>query len=204
MGKLLLASNNPGKLLELEALLGDLNAELIVPKDLGLELHVVEDGQTYAENAARKASAFAQASGLVTLADDSGLEVDALDGKPGLFSARYSPKPGATDADRRAQLIEHLMGHPRPWTARFCCCVALADPTGVAHYSQGVCPGEIIPVERGDGGFGYDPIFLLSEIGRTMAELDMPEKNRLSHRSRAVLSALPLIEEMLTDSEFNP
>jgi XTP/dITP diphosphohydrolase len=193
MMELLLATNNPGKRREIQALLADLPVKLVTPAMLGLQLDVVEDGATYQENAALKGRAFAQAAGLPALADDSGLEVDALDGAPGLHSARYAPQPGATDADRRAYLLANLRGRPRPWTARFRCWVALAQPGGGLEFAEGVCPGEIIPEARGSDGFGYDPIFLLPELGRTMAELTMAEKNRLSHRARAVLAARPLI-----------
>jgi XTP/dITP diphosphohydrolase len=196
MDKLLLASNNRGKLVEIQALLQDMGIELLRPDDLELELEVEEDGETYAENAARKGLAFAKISGLLTLADDSGLEVDALGGQPGLRSARFAPIPNATDADRRAYLLQRLQDHPRPWPARFRCVIALATPAGELRYSEGICPGEIIPTERGQNGFGYDPIFLLPDLGRTMAELTMDEKNRLSHRARAVLASRPLLAEM--------
>lgn len=123
---LLLATNNPGKLVEIQDLLLGLPVQLVLPRQMGLALDVVEDGQTYAENAALKALAFSKASGLVALADDSGLEVDALEGRPGLYSARFSPLPGATDADRRVYLLEQLQGKPRPWQAHFHCTVAIA------------------------------------------------------------------------------
>jgi XTP/dITP diphosphohydrolase len=193
--KLLLASNNPGKLREILALLEDLPIELVTPRQAGLFLDVAEDGSTYAENAARKALAFSRAGGMLTLADDSGLEVEILHGEPGLHSARFLPMPGATDADRRAYLIQKLMGLPRPWLARFRCTVALAHPSGGIQFAEGSCPGEIIPEERGQDGFGYDPIFLLPELGRTMAELNLEEKNRLSHRARAILAARPLLKK---------
>jgi len=193
---LLLASENRGKQVELQALLADLNINVVLPKDLGLDLSVVEDGLTYAENAAKKAEAFARASGLVSLGDDSGLEVDALDGRPGLYSARFLARPGATDADRRAYLLSQLRGKPRPWTAHFHCSVAVAVPGGETHFTVGNCPGEIIPEERGSGGFGYDPVFLLDEPGKTMAELEMEEKNRLSHRARAVQAAVPILKRL--------
>jgi XTP/dITP diphosphohydrolase len=198
--KLLLATNNRGKLKEIQALLGDFDLELVTPQQVGLEMEVEEHGQTYAENAALKAQAFAQASGLLTLADDSGLEVDALDGQPGLHSARFSPLPGASDADRRAYLLEHLTGVPQPWTARFRCVIALALPKGEMRFCEGRCEGQIIPQERGANGFGYDPIFWLPELGKTMAELQMEEKNRLSHRARAVLAARPILKEVLQNS----
>jgi len=196
LSRLLIATNNRGKVLEIQDLLADMNIELVLPADIGLRLDVAEDGHTYAENATKKALAFAQASGLISLADDSGLEVDALDGAPGLYSARYSPKPSASDADRRAYLLQNLQGRPRPWKACFHATVAIATPGGNVHLATGKCPGEIIPEERGTGGFGYDPIFLLPELGRTMAELDMDEKNRLSHRARAVLNARPILREI--------
>lgn len=191
--KLLIATNNQGKVIELQEILADLPVELVTPSQLGLVLDVVEDGSTYAENASKKALAFAQASGLFSLADDSGLEVDALGGAPGLYSARYSPKPGAKDADRRAYLLENLQGRPRPWTAHFHATIAIATPQGGLYFAEGDCPGEIIPEERGMGGFGYDPIFFLTELGRTMAELPPQEKNRLSHRGRAALAARPML-----------
>jgi len=195
--KLLIATNNKGKLKEIRAILKDLDVELLSPADINLELEVEEDGQTYAENATKKALAFFQASGLVSLADDSGLEVDALNGAPGLHSARYVPLPGATDADRRATLLLNLSKKPRPWVARFRATVAIAGPGRGVKLAEGTCPGQIIPEERGTGGFGYDPIFLLESLGKTMAELEMNEKNRLSHRGRALQNAIPILEELL-------
>ncbi|MBN2550899.1 MAG: RdgB/HAM1 family non-canonical purine NTP pyrophosphatase [Anaerolineales bacterium] len=202
MSKLLLASNNPGKLIEIQALLQDLEVELVTPALLGLELTVEENGQTYAENAALKGLAFARLSGMLTLADDSGLEVDALDGLPGLHSARFSPKPGASDADRRRYLLERLEGTPPPWPARFRCLIALVTPAGVVRSTEGVCSGEIISQERGQNGFGYDPIFLIPQLGRTMAELSMDEKNQLSHRARAVLAARPYLADYLRNESL--
>jgi len=197
MSRILVATNNPGKLIEIQDLLIDLDVELLTPAQLGLDLDVVEDGNTYAENAARKALAFLKASGVITLADDSGLEVDALNGAPGLHSARYSTKPGASDADRRAFLLENLQGKQQPWKARFRCVIALATPGGKLNFSEGICPGEVIAEERGHNGFGYDPIFFMPELGLTMAELSREQKNRLSHRARAVIAARPLIQELL-------
>ncbi|MBK8618731.1 MAG: RdgB/HAM1 family non-canonical purine NTP pyrophosphatase [Anaerolineales bacterium] len=190
MKKLLIATNNKGKVKELQELLKDTGFELVTPADINLNLEVEEDGVTYAENASKKALAFAHASGLISLADDSGLEVDALDGAPGLYSARYSPKPGANDADRRAYMLENLRGKPAPWKARFHATIAVALPSGEVHLVEGNCHGEIIAEERGTGGFGYDPIFLLPHLNKTMAELEMDEKNRLSHRALAVMNAI--------------
>ena len=197
--KLLIATNNKGKLKEIRAILGDLDLELLSPADLGLELEVVEDGQTYAENAIKKALAFSQASGLISLADDSGLEVDALEGAPGLHSNRFGPPLGGerTDASRRAYLLEQLDGNPRPWAARFQATVAIASPGRSVQLVEGTCPGQIIPEERGTGGFGYDPIFLLEGLDKTMAELEMEEKNRLSHRGQAVRKTIPILKNHL-------
>jgi len=199
---LLIATNNQGKVKELQALLKDMGIELFTPAQINLDLDVVEDGQTYAENAAKKAIAFAQASGLISLADDSGLEVDALHGAPGLYSARYgsSNDEKLSDKDRRAYLIQNLKEKPRPWTARFHATIAIAIPTGETHLTEGFCEGEIIPEERGSGGFGYDPIFLLVDLGKTMAELSMEEKNRLSHRANAVIKTKPILETLLLKS----
>jgi XTP/dITP diphosphohydrolase len=196
MNKLLIATNNKGKVKELRDLLKDTGLELITPADINLDLEVEEDGKTYAENASKKAASFAHASGLISLADDSGLEVDALDGAPGLYSARYHPKPGANDADRRVYMLENLKGKPRPWTAHFHATIAVAIPEQYIHIVEGNCYGEIIPEERGTGGFGYDPIFLLTELNKTMAELEMKEKNRLSHRARAVINAIPILKKV--------
>jgi len=197
MKKILIATNNKGKVKELRDLLKDTSVELVMPADINLDLDVVEDGHTYAENATKKALAFAQASNMISLADDSGLEVDALDGAPGLYSARYSPKLGASDADRRAYLLENLKDKPHPWTAHFHATIAIATADQTVQLAEGNCYGEIIPEERGTGGFGYDPIFLFPELGKTMAELEMEQKNRLSHRARAVMNARPILEKLL-------
>ncbi len=198
MHRLLVATGNPGKLIEIHLLLDNLQIELVTPAMLGIDLSVEETGDSYEENAALKAQAFAEASSLVTLADDSGLEVEALNGLPGIRSARFSPLLHATDADRRAYLLGKLGAYLRPWKAHFHCTVAIATPQGRLYYAQGNCPGEIIPDERGSNGFGYDPIFLLSESGCTMAELSMEDKNRLSHRARAVKAALPILHALFT------
>lgn len=193
MPKLLIASNNPGKLREIQAILNDPAWELLAPTDLGLRLEVDETGSTYQENAALKALAFAGAAGLPTLADDSGLEVDALDGAPGLHSARFAPWPHATDADRRRLLLEKLAAYPQPWLARFRCWVALAVPGQDLRFAEGICEGCISPQERGSDGFGYDRVFLLPELGLTMAELSAEQKNTLSHRARALQAIRPTL-----------
>jgi XTP/dITP diphosphohydrolase len=196
MHRLLLATNNKGKVAEIKALLDGAGLTLVTPAEIGLTLEIQEDGLTYAENASKKAIAFSQASGMVAMSDDSGLEVDVLDGLPGLHSHRFSPKPEATDADRRKYLLEKLQGMRRPWTAHFQATVAVALPSGEVKLATGQCDGEIIPEEFGTNGFGYDPIFFIPELGLTMAELEMDEKNRLSHRARAVKNALPILEEI--------
>jgi XTP/dITP diphosphohydrolase len=209
MHKLLIATNNQGKIKELHELLTGMDVELVTPSQIGLDLDVIEDGLTYAENATKKAVAFAQASGLISLADDSGLEADALNGEPGLYSARYGSDSlplnsqnmgGAgggrlSDAERRKYLISKLQDKPRPWTARFRAVIAIAKD-GDVQLSEGICEGEIIPEERGTGGFGYDPIFLLPDLGKTMAELSMEQKNRLSHRARAVMNAKEMLNKL--------
>jgi len=196
VNRLLIATNNKGKVEELHDLLKDTGIDLLTPAQINLDLDVVEDGKTYAENATKKALAFAKISGLFSLADDSGLEVDALDGAPGLYSARYSPKPNATDRDRRSYLLQNLQDKPRPWRARFRATIAIATPNGEVHITEGMCEGKIILEERGTGGFGYDPIFLFPEWGKTMSELSMDEKNRLSHRAKAVMNAKPILIQL--------
>ncbi|MBE0410035.1 MAG: RdgB/HAM1 family non-canonical purine NTP pyrophosphatase [Anaerolineales bacterium] len=197
MPKICLASYNQGKLKEFKDLLKGLKLELVTPIDLDLSMDVPEVGSSYADNAAIKARTFAHITGLVTLADDSGLEVEALDNAPGIFSARFNPKPGASDADRREYLLEQLKGYSQPWKARFHCTVAVAEPEGKLYFTQGFCEGEIIAEERGTHGFGYDPIFLFPELGQTMAELLMDKKNQISHRSIAVRKAIPIIRRLI-------
>jgi XTP/dITP diphosphohydrolase len=125
--------------------------------------------------------------------------VEALNGAPGLYSARYVPRPGATDADRRAYVLQNLRGLPRPWLARFRAFIAIAVPRGPVQVVEGECRGEIVSQERGSGGFGYDPIFFIFEKGCTMAELSMQEKNLISHRARAVMKARPILESLFRD-----
>jgi len=196
--KLLLATLNSGKIVELRQLLSDLKGvQLLTLADVGHDFEVDETGQTYAENAALKARAYAQASGLITLADDSGLEVDALGGAPGIRSKRYSPQPGATDSDRRRFLVQNLAPHPAPWTARFRAVMAISIPGQETRFAEGLCEGVIITEDRGTNGFGYDPIFYIPSLERTMAELTDEEKNDYSHRGNAVRAAIPILQEVL-------
>jgi XTP/dITP diphosphohydrolase len=200
--KLLIATNNPGKVREYEELLVRLPVEVTYPVQEGLVLDVDESGVTFEENASIKALAYARASGLLTMADDSGLEVDALDGAPGVRSARYAG-PDATEVDRYRKLLAALAGVPAEGrTARFRCVVAIAQPGGAVETADGACEGEIGFEPRGEHGFGYDPVFVVAGYeGKTMAELDPEIKNRISHRARAVAAAMPLLERTLAEAE---
>lgn len=194
--KLLIATTNRGKLSELTDLLKGTPFEIVTPKDIGLDLDVEETGGTYDANAILKAEAFCGYSGLITLADDTGLEVDALDGRPGVHSARYVDMPGAGDADRRAKLLRELASFPRPWTAHFHCSVAVACADRPTKVFEGNVCGQIVPEERGAFGFGYDCLMVLDGTRKTLAEMQMAEKNRYSHRSIAVKAALPYLIEL--------
>lgn len=209
---ILIATTNHGKAAEMKALFDEYAHHpfrLITPDAAGIDLDVAEDGRSYRENAVKKAREYNRASGMITLADDTGLEVEALDGRPGLYSARYTgiinrnaiPALKLSDGDRRSALLEELKAYPRPWKARFYCAVAIAAEDGSAHVTEGICTGEIIPEERGEFGFGYDPIFQLDDpayMGLTMSELNMEQKNRISHRAAAVRQAIELLEKMIS------
>jgi XTP/dITP diphosphohydrolase len=197
--RLLLATNNPGKAAEYRALLQGCGWELVTPLDLGLHLEVEEAGGDYAENAGIKAEAFAKASGLVALADDSGIEVEALGGAPGPLSARFGGDD-ISDAQRVALLLERLKGvAPERRSARFRCLVAVARPEGEVSLFEGQCEGRVAEEPRGERGFGYDPVFLLPERGLTLAELPPEEKNAVSHRGRAARQARTLLEGLLRE-----
>ena len=189
MKTLLIATNNPGKIAEISTILAPLPLKLITPAELGLTLSIPEDGQSYFENAHKKAAAFAQVSKLPTLADDSGLEVEVLGGAPGVHSHRYLADPSATDEQRCRALLNQLSVYPRPWKAAFQCEIVLCNPNEIVLRSHGSCPGEIIPEFRGKNGFGYDPIFLVEGTNQTMAELTDEQKNRISHRAKALQAA---------------
>jgi XTP/dITP diphosphohydrolase len=193
--RLLVATHNPGKKREYEELLAPLEAEIRFPDDLGLHLDVREDGVTYVQNAHKKAKRYASASGLLTIADDSGLEVDTLGGAPGLHSARYA---AGSDADRVEALLDELRGVP--WeerTARFRCVLVIVTRTNEGFEAEGICEGMIATQPHGEGGFGYDPIFYLPEYASTMAQLTRAEKNHVSHRARAVQAARPRLKQLL-------
>jgi XTP/dITP diphosphohydrolase len=187
--KLLLATNNQGKLREYRNLLRGIPFEIVTPAGLGITGGVDEVGNSFEENATLKAAAMAGRSGLLTLADDSGLEVDALGGEPGARSHRYAGE-GASDSDRNRYLLAKLKSVPaKDRTAHFRCVIAIAVPAGKVQLFSGECPGIIIDKPRGENGFGYDPVFYLPELGMTMAELTLAEKNKISHRARAVEKA---------------
>ena len=199
--KLLVATRNPGKAREFKELLRDLPLETISLEQAGVFEEVEETGDSFEENACIKAKAYAALSGLLTLADDSGLEVDALGGGPGVKSARYGG-PGATDEDRVLLLLKNL--EEVAWedrTGRFRCVIAIARPSGEVRTVTGVVDGIIQYEPKGDNGFGYDPVFYLPHLGRTTAELSLEEKNGLSHRAQAARKAVVLLGSMLADEK---
>ncbi len=185
--RLLIATMNPGKVREMRRLLAELPIEIATPAEVGTALDVDETGSTFEENAAIKASAFARASGLPAVADDSGLVVDALGGRPGVHSATYAGLPRDDERNRRLVLAE-MEGAPEGTrSARFVCVVALADPAGGApRFFRGECEGRIARVQAGSVGFGYDPVFVPLGETRTFAEMSPSEKDAVSHRGMAL------------------
>jgi XTP/dITP diphosphohydrolase len=194
---LVIATLNRGKARELALLIGDLPFEIRSLADVPGAVLPAETGESYAANALAKARAGARLAGALALADDSGLEVDALGGAPGINSARYGG-PGLDDAGRCRLLLEALAAvTPERRTARFRCVIALADPTGWERTTEGVVEGIITPAPRGQGGFGYDPLFYYPPLGRTFAELAPEEKARVDHRGAAMRAARRLLAECL-------
>jgi len=188
--KLLLATSNQGKARELKMLLRELPLALVLPGELGITAEVAEVGSSLEENAALKATVLAEESRLLALADDSGLEVEALGGEPGPLSARYAGE-GASDKERVEFLLAKLEGVPRQKrTARFRCVIAIATPEGEVELCSGECPGFITSEPKGERGFGYDPVFYFAELGKTMAELPLEVKNKISHRGAAAREAV--------------
>lgn len=193
--KLLLATNNQGKVNEYRSLLEGLPYDMVSLADEGITIEVEETGTTFEENARLKATLLAEASGLLTLADDSGLEVDALGGEPGVRSARYAGE-GASDRERIDYLLSRLANVS--WedrTARFVCVIALAAPNGKTEIRSGECRGYIAFEPKGESGFGYDPVFYLPEMEKTMAEIPQEVKNRISHRAEAAAKAYEFLKQ---------
>lgn len=183
--KLVLASKNRHKLVELQTILGEMGIEVVLQSEIGIDVDVEETGTTFAENAMLKAKAVMEASGMAAIADDSGLMVDALNGEPGVYSARYGGMP--TDLDRTMLLLEKIKDVPaEKRTGRFVSAIACALPDGREVTAQGVCEGNILFELRGTGGFGYDPVFYVPLLGKTFAEAGAEEKNAISHRGNAL------------------
>lgn len=182
--RFVLATHNPGKLREMGEILKDFGIEVVSPRDLGLTVDVEETGTTFAENAMLKAKAICKAANLPAIADDSGLCVDALGGAPGVYSARYGGE-GLDDKGRYMLLLSSLRGAPTR-AAHFACAVACAFPNGDTLTAEGRCDGSIAYAPLGEGGFGYDPVFLLPGTGKTFGQLTQEEKSAVSHRGRAL------------------
>jgi XTP/dITP diphosphohydrolase len=198
---LLLATHNRGKVAEYRQLLAGCGWELVTPGELGLSLAAEETGDTYEENATLKALEAAHLSGLHALADDSGLEVDALAGEPGPRAARFGGE-GTTYQEKMSLLLKRLKGvPPSERSCRFVCVIAIVDPQGGVRLCRGECEGLVAEAPQGEGGFGYDPIFYLRERGLTMAQLSAEEKNAISHRGRAAQIAHQVLKELLHEHQ---
>lgn len=199
--RLLIATTNAGKINEYRLLLEGVGADVVGLRDLRLDLDVAETGATFEENARLKARAYAEATGLWTLADDSGLCVDVLNGAPGVFSARYGP----TDQTRVERLLNEMRSVPEEKrTARFVCAIVLAEPAGSTRAFEGVCEGRIARQPSGSNGFGFDPVFYLPDLAQTMAELPIAVKNQISHRARAAAQARAWLIDRLAGQPGRP
>ncbi|HLZ22042.1 MAG TPA: RdgB/HAM1 family non-canonical purine NTP pyrophosphatase [Ktedonobacterales bacterium] len=201
--RIVVATTNPHKIEEFREILADLPIELVSPNTLNLRVEVAETGATFAENAVLKAIAYAEAAGLLALADDSGLEIDALGGEPGVYSARWAGE-GVSYPERFRILEQRLAGVPdERRTARYRCAVALAEPAprGLFAVTEGTVEGRISREARGTGGFGYDPIFYVPEERRTFGEMSADEKHRISHRARAVAAARPALARLASRTQ---
>lgn len=199
--KLLIATRNRGKVAEIKALLGMgalKSVQVVTLADLPNVGEPREDGKTFRENAKIKAMHYSQALKILCVADDSGLAVEALGGRPGVMAARYAG-PNATDPENNALLLDDLKPHPRPWKAAFVCVAIAVLPGRVVAEAEGRIEGEIVPIPRGAGGFGYDPVFRMEGSSKTMAEMTVEEKNRVSHRGKAMRG---LIEELKKSGVF--
>jgi XTP/dITP diphosphohydrolase len=195
-----MATRNRGKISELKKLLPDIedvHAEIYSLEDLPGIPETEETGVTFLENALLKAGTAADFSGFISLADDSGLVVDALGGKPGVYSARFAGE-SCNDTDNNQKVLQLLEGIPfNERTARFVSSIAIVTPDGESYNTEGICEGIILEEPRGSGGFGYDPLFYIPELGKTMAELNMEEKNKISHRGKALRASLPILRKLL-------
>lgn len=204
--RILLATQNQGKVRELQELISDEDIEVLSLLDISWE-EIEENGATFAENAALKARTAVLRTGLISLADDSGLEVDALDGAPGVYSARFAgePKDDEHNNDKLLELLESIPDDKR--TARFRCSLVIATPDGEEYLTEGTVEGRILRQRRGKGGFGYDPIFYVTEFARTMAELNLAQKNKISHRAQAFRKVIPILQALKgrsTNHEVSP
>ena len=193
--KFVLASHNPGKIKEMSAILAQFGVEVVSPRELGITVDVEETGTTFAENAMLKAKAICAASGLPAIADDSGLCVDALNGGPGVYSARYGGE-GLDDRGRYMLLLNNMRGQTTR-AAHFACAIACAFPNGDTLTAEGRCDGTIAFAPMGEGGFGYDPVFFVPEKAKTFGQLTAEEKSAISHRGRALESFVGKLETYL-------
>lgn len=201
MHRIVIASRNKGKIAEFKELLRDLPAEILTLTDFPSIPEIQETGSSFRENALLKARAVTAATGLIALADDSGLEVDYLGGAPGVYSSRYAGRAQDDGANNR-KLLAALEGVPlHKRTARFRCVIAIITPEGGEYLSEGICEGRIALAPRGEGGFGYDPLFLVPSLGKTFAELGPEVKNRISHRAQAMRNARDLLARILWKKE---
>jgi len=200
--KIVLATGNQGKVKELKAILSDLDVEVLSLKDFPEIGEIIEDGVTFTENAIKKAKAVTEAVNLIAVADDSGLEVDYLDGAPGIYSARYAGE-SSSDLENNLKLLSLLKDVPdEKRTARFRCVIAVSTPCGEMYTTDGTCEGVVGRKMKGELGFGYDPLFFLPEYNRTIAELDPEIKNRISHRGRALVKAKVILAGIIERVEM--
>ncbi|MDO4519239.1 MAG: XTP/dITP diphosphatase [Eubacteriales bacterium] len=201
MNRIIFATGNQGKLREIREILSDMNIEVVSMKEAGIDVEIIEDGKSFRENAIIKAKTICEASKEIALADDSGLEIDYLNKEPGIYSARYMGENTSYHI-KNNNLIERLAGVPdEKRTARFVCEIAAAFPDGTVETVRGVMEGIIGYQETGENGFGYDPIFVLPEYGCTSAELSMEEKNKISHRGKALRAIKEILKEKMNLSE---
>jgi len=199
--EVVIATRNSGKLREIRAILSPLGLKILSLRDFPEVPEIIEDGQTFEENAVKKAAVVSRQTGRMAVADDSGLAVDALQGRPGVFSSRYAGEK-ATDAQRYQKLLKEMAGTPQGKRgAAFICAMAVASPKGKVEMVKGECRGEIAFAPKGSHGFGYDPVFYLPERGKTMAELEPDVKNRISHRAQALEKLKQVLPNFLKENK---